>query len=33
MGAYGRSAWREFIFGGATRDVLKSMPIPVLMAH
>lgn len=33
MGAYGRSAWREFIFGGATRDVLKSMRMPVLMAH
>lgn len=33
MGAYGRSAWREFIFGGATRDVLKSMDVPVLMAH
>lgn len=33
MGAYGRSAWREFIFGGATRDVLKSAPLPVLMAH
>lgn len=33
MGAYGRSAWREFIFGGATRDVLKSMHVPVLMAH
>jgi len=33
MGAYGRSAWREFIFGGATRDVLKSTPVPVLMAH
>lgn len=33
IGAYGRSAWREFIFGGATREVLKSMRIPVLMAH
>jgi nucleotide-binding universal stress UspA family protein len=33
MGAYGRSAWREFIFGGATRDVLASMQLPVLMAH
>lgn len=33
MGAYGRSAWRESIFGGATRDVLKSMRIPVVMAH
>lgn len=33
IGAYGRSAWREFIFGGATRDILKSIQLPVLMAH
>jgi nucleotide-binding universal stress UspA family protein len=33
MGAYGRSAWREFVFGGATYDVLKNMHVPVLMAH
>lgn len=33
MGAYGRSAWREFIFGGATRHVLAGMSVPVLMAH
>lgn len=33
MGAYGRSAWREFVFGGATRDVLKGMHVPVLMGH
>lgn len=33
MGAYGRSAWREFVFGGATRDVMANTDIPVLMAH
>lgn len=33
MGAYGRSSWREFLFGGATRDVLTNLNVPVLMAH
>lgn len=33
MGAYGHSRMREFILGGATRDVLKSMTVPVLMSH
>jgi len=33
MGGYGQSRFREFIFGGATRDILRSMPIPVLMSH
>jgi nucleotide-binding universal stress UspA family protein len=33
MGAYGRSAFQEFILGGATRYVFKHMNIPVLMAH
>jgi len=33
MGAYGHSRYREMILGGATRQVLKSMTIPVLMAH
>lgn len=33
MGAYGRSAWREFVFGGATRDVMANAHVPVLMAH
>jgi nucleotide-binding universal stress UspA family protein len=33
MGAYGHSALRELFFGGATREVLKSAEIPVLMAH
>lgn len=33
MGAYGRSAWREFLFGGATRAVVENLRLPVLMAH
>ena len=33
MGCYGHSRGREWILGGATRSVLQSMTIPVLMAH
>jgi nucleotide-binding universal stress UspA family protein len=33
MGAYGHSRLREMVFGGATRSVLKYMPVPVLMSH
>jgi nucleotide-binding universal stress UspA family protein len=33
MGAYGRSWFSELILGGATRDVLSKMRVPVLMAH
>lgn len=33
MGCYGRPRLQEFIFGGVTRDILKSMPLPVLMSH
>lgn len=33
MGAYGRSSWREFLFGGATRHVITHLTVPVLMAH
>lgn len=33
MGAYGHSRLREMILGGATREVLASSTIPVLMAH
>lgn len=33
MGGYGHSRMREFLFGGATRDILASMTVPVLMAH
>ncbi|PLX36107.1 MAG: universal stress protein UspA [Hyphomicrobiales bacterium] len=33
MGGYGHSRMREFILGGATRTFLRSMTVPVLMAH
>ena len=33
MGGYGHSRLREYVFGGATRHVLKNMKIPVLMSH
>jgi nucleotide-binding universal stress UspA family protein len=32
-GAYGHSRFREFVFGGTTNTILKSMTIPALMAH
>jgi len=33
MGAYGHSRLREWAFGGATRDILRSTAICCLMAH
>jgi nucleotide-binding universal stress UspA family protein len=33
MGGYGHSRLRELILGGATRGVLSSMTLPVLMSH
>jgi nucleotide-binding universal stress UspA family protein len=33
MGGYGHSRWREFVLGGATRAMLSSMTVPVLMSH
>jgi nucleotide-binding universal stress UspA family protein len=33
MGAYGHTRLREAVFGGFTRAVLESAPLPVLMAH
>jgi nucleotide-binding universal stress UspA family protein len=33
MGGYGHSRLREFALGGATRGILQSMTVPVLMAH
>lgn len=33
MGCYGHSRFREILLGGATRTVLESMTIPVLMSH
>jgi nucleotide-binding universal stress UspA family protein len=33
MGAYGHSRMRELLLGGATRSILASMTLPVLMSH
>lgn len=33
MGCYGHSRAREWILGGVSRTVLRSMTLPVLMAH
>jgi nucleotide-binding universal stress UspA family protein len=33
MGAYGHSRVRELVLGGATRKILETMTVPVLMAH
>jgi len=33
MGAYGHSRLREWALGGATKDVLNTMTVPVLLSH
>ena len=33
MGAYGHPRWMERMLGGATRGLLASMTVPVLMSH
>lgn len=33
MGGYGHARFREFLLGGVTATVFRSMKIPVLMAH
>jgi nucleotide-binding universal stress UspA family protein len=33
MGGYGHSRLREFLLGGVTRSILRSMTAPVLMSH
>lgn len=33
MGCYGHSRAREWVLGGASRVILESMTVPVLMAH
>jgi nucleotide-binding universal stress UspA family protein len=33
MGGYGHSRLRQFLLGGVTRSTLRSMTVPVLMAH
>ena len=33
MGAYGHSRFREAILGGATREMLETTKLPLIMAH
>lgn len=33
MGGYGHSRAREFVLGGATRNLLRHMTVPVLLSH
>lgn len=33
MGAYGHSRLREFILGGATRQILDAAALPIFMSH
>ncbi|HEY4545086.1 MAG TPA: universal stress protein [Pedomonas sp.] len=33
MGAFGHGRAREFLLGGVTRDMLKSCPVPLVLAH
>lgn len=33
MGAYGHSRFREVLLGGVTRQILRSMTVPVLLSH
>jgi len=33
MGGYGQSRFRELILGGATRQILQQMTVPVFMSH
>lgn len=33
MGLYGHSRAREWVLGGASRDILQSMTVPVLLSH
>jgi nucleotide-binding universal stress UspA family protein len=33
MGAYGHSRLREIVLGGATRGILQSLTVPVLLSH
>ena len=33
MGGYGHAPWREAVFGGATREAVKAMTMPLLLMH
>jgi nucleotide-binding universal stress UspA family protein len=33
MGGYGHMPWREFLFGGATREIVGMSLLPLLLSH
>jgi nucleotide-binding universal stress UspA family protein len=33
MGGYGHAPWREALFGGATRQVIGTSLLPLLLSH
>ena len=33
MGGFGHAPWRESLFGGATRDVVRGGVLPILLSH
>jgi len=33
MGGYGHMPWREFLFGGATRQIVGASLLPILLSH
>lgn len=33
MGGYGHTPWREFLFGGATRQIVGVSLLPILLSH
>lgn len=33
MGAYGHGRLQEFVLGGATREILRNPPLPLLLSH
>ena len=33
MGGFGHAPWREFLFGGATRDTVGTSLLPLLLTH
>ena len=33
MGAYGHARWTQRMLGGATRGILETMTVPVLMSR
>ncbi len=33
LGAYGHARLREMVLGGVTRDLLRTMTVPLFMAH